>query len=445
MNGIPSFFTLMAACLLSVAASANAATPTRSFFTGAAGTLPSDPRQRSETYFKLPEVRELIAEMESGPVSETELLRMLEGTDATIDDLLRTRLIRRTPRGYAIGFAYFTTADMKVIHASAEKYVPSLVAAYQAQAREFDRIFNQYPAKSVPAKRLATVILAGFALNWDGLDLTKQLGYRRPQLVIGSGWKYSFFASEDDPSYSEHGFIWGSSSLFGLHDNFDTNPVDFEFSSFGDPYSDPRMNLPDVFAMPVSDMTPDVASAVSDIGTGDETYFNTRFSGVLGPSRARTIGPILFALRRQPLGADALASFIEPKDRNHLAGFLKLLLAMEYIHKQPDGRYELIAPVLDRADAPMLNEALALHRKVLREWLRRVYPRVRSQLAGITAVREGVPFESVFTQIWHEYFGLATRKMVAAGLIEDPYSSVRKHRGSVAVLWRRSIYQFDPG
>jgi hypothetical protein len=101
--------------------------------------------------------------------------------------------------------------------------------------------------------------------------------------------------------------------------------------------------------------------------------------------------------------------------------------------------------VFDRADAPMLNAALNLHRRILGERLRRVYPRARAELSSITAVRQGVPFESAFTQIWHEYFGLATREMIAAGLIEDPYSKARRHPGSVAVLWRRPIYHFDPG
>jgi len=29
--------------------------------------------------------------------------------------------------------------------------------------------------------------------------------------------------------------------------------------------------------------------------------------------------------------------------------------------------------------------------------------------------------------------------------MEDPYSPARPHRGSVAALWRRAIYHFDPG
>jgi hypothetical protein len=344
-----------------------------------------------------------------------------------------------------IAFNYFTLADMRRIHAIAVRDVPSLVDAYLRHAREFDRIFSRYPIKSVPRKRLATAVIAGIALNWDGLDKTMAWGYRRPQLVRGPGWRYSFFASEDDPTYSEHGFIWGSSTLFGEHDNLSGKPVDFSFSSFGDPYSDPRMNFPDLFTTPQSDMSPDVAAAVSAIGTRDESYMGAGLHAVLGPSRARSIGPMLFALRRAPQTAEALARYVEPADRAHSGAFPQLLSAADYIRQRRDGRYELITPVLDREDAPMLREALALHRSILHQWLESHYSKERAELSGLTAMREGVPFESLFTQIWHEYFGLATRQLVQRGFIEDPYSPALRHPNSIPMVWRRSIYHFDPG
>jgi hypothetical protein len=417
----------------------------RSFFNGAAGTLPANPKDRAGTYFHMPQVRAIIEKMESGRLSEAEVAAGLAGSGATLSDLVRTRLIRSTAGAYVLGFNYFTLADMRRIHAVAGRDVPSLVDGYLRHAREFDRIFDRYPVKSVPRKRLATAVIAGVALNWDGLDRTMAWGYRQPQLVRGPGWKYSFFASENDPTYSEHGFIWGSSTIFGEHDNLSGAPVDFTFSSFGDPYSDPRMNFPDLFFSPLSDLTPDIRAAVEAIGPRDESYRGGELHGVLGPSRARSIGPMLFALRKAPQTAAALARYVEPADRAHAEAFLQLLIATDYIRQRRDGRYELIAPVLDRDDGPMLRQALALHRKILHQWLESHYPKERAQLSGLTAMREGVPFESLFTQIWHEYFGLATRQLVRRGFIEDPYSPVLRHPNSIAMVWRRSIYHFDPG
>jgi len=422
-----------------------AATAKRSFFNGAAGTLPLDPKDRAGTYFHMPQVRAIIEEMEARPLSEAEVTARLAGTDATPSNLARTRLIRATPAGYVIGFNYFTLADMRRIHAIADRDVPSLVDSYLHHARDFDRIFSRYPVKSVPRERLATAVMAGIALNWDGLDKTMAWGYRRPQLVRGPGWKYSFFAAEADPSYSEHGFIWGSSTVFGEHDNLSGTPIDFTFSSFGDPYSDPRMNFPDLFFSPLADLAPDVRAAVEAIGARDESYMGDELHGVLGPSRARSIGPMLFALRKAPQTAAALERYVEPADRAHAGAFLQLLTATDYIRRRRDGRYELIAPVLDRQDAAMLREALALHRSLLHEWLKRHYPKERVELSNLTAVRQGVPFGSLFTQIWHEYFGLATRELVHRGFIEDPYSPALRHPNSIAMVWRRSIYHFDPG
>src|SRR5205823_2526624 len=120
----------------------------RSFFVGAAGTLPSNPRDLARTYFDAPQVRALLERMEGGPVAAAEVGRALSGTTITIEDLVRIHLVRETPAGYVIGFNYFTLADVREIHATAIKYVPSLVAEYRAHARDFDRILSLYPVRS---------------------------------------------------------------------------------------------------------------------------------------------------------------------------------------------------------------------------------------------------------------------------------------------------------
>jgi hypothetical protein len=99
--------------------------------------------------------------------------------------------------------------------------------------RDFDRILARYDASSVERKQLAFVLLAGVALNWDALKQTELGGYRKPQLVTGNGWQYSFWAAEADPDYSIRGFFWGSSTAPIASRNL-TPPVDFGFSSFRD-------------------------------------------------------------------------------------------------------------------------------------------------------------------------------------------------------------------
>jgi len=436
---------LLAAGMLAGVPTQSLCAAERVFAMGIAGSNPSDTRYQARRYFQKPEVRRLVERLETGPLQADEIVGALAGSGTSLDDLVRTKIVRETGTGYRIGFNYFTLADMRRIHATAEEFVPSLVAAYRSHQGEFDRIFSRYPIKTVDRKALATVVLAGFALNWDALATSKDDGFRVPDMVVGDGWKYSFWAAEDDPAYSTKGFVWGSSTLFGSGDNFAERPVDFVFSSFGDPDSDPRMNFPDLFYLPSGDLTPTVRHAVQSVGLRDENYAGFPIEAALGVSRARSIGPMLFALRRKPLRPGELAGFAQPSDRAQATHLIALLVASRYISLRPDGRYALLQPVFDASDAAMLNDALALHRRIFSSWLAETFPKAKARLGTITAIRQGVAFESAFTQIWHDYFGLATRQLASAGMIADLNDPASGYAGSIPVLWRRSIYKLDLG
>lgn len=60
-----------------------------------------------------------------------------------------------------------------------------------------------------------------------------------------------------------------------------------------------------------------------------------------------------------------------------------------------------------------------------------------------TALRQGVPFECLFTQIWHELFGLATRQLVRSGILFDPAGRLVRYKGSYPTIWRRALYNFN--
>jgi len=54
----------------------------------------------------------------------------------------------------------------------------------------------------------------------------------------------------------------------------------------------------------------------------------------------------------------------------------------------------------------------------------------------LTARTYGVPFESLYIQIRHEWFGLATGQLVHAGFMFDPDNDDFPCRGSFPALWR---------
>lgn len=422
---------------------------TREFLSGYAGSLPGEPALRARTYFNNPSVRNLIYKLENGPLSRAEIVAALSDTDVNIDDLIRVKLIHEMSGEFYIGFNYFTADDMRSIHRATEKYVPKLVAAYAAKDAELEDILSPYPQHSVDPDLLKFVLIAGMSLNWDGLKITLDKNLRRTDFVSGenldgSEWNYSFWASERVSEHNNKSYFWGSSTFPGGAYNFSKNPVDFSFSSFGDPYSDPRMNFPDLLYLPAEKMSENVRNLAMDIGLADREELGARFNNALGLELARPVSAILFALRDHPRSFSMLHHIAGFADKSRTTDVLNLLEEIKYVEKR-NSDYVLLVPVFDYADDEMIKAAVGLSRKIISEWLDENYQLIRNDLAEMTSLKHGVPYEALFTQIWHEFFGRATRDLVAAGLLADPYDAALQYPGSFSMLWRMALYDFTPG
>jgi hypothetical protein len=403
----------------------------REFLSGYAGSLPKESHDKARTYFNMPAVRALLARLESGPATEAEVVGALAGSDATLGDLVRLRLLRQEGDRYAIGFAYFTASDMRTVYAVADRVAPSLAAAYVAHRKEFDRIFAAYPARSVPRSQIAFVLLTGFCLNWDGLHVTKDLGYRKPVFVDGPEFHYSFWASEEVPGRDYHGVIWGSSTF----------PAEtYSFSSFGDPDSDPRFNFPDLFYLDAAAVPQPLRKRMESVGLQPNTEFGEPGQHVLGDLR-NPVAAILVALRDGPRSASALAKEVD-RDARPL---LDLLEEIDYIRRDRQNRFTLHVPVFTEADRPMIDRTIELSRRIMRTWLAAHDGELRRDLSSLTGIRAGLPFEALFTQVWHEIFGEVTRELISSKLVANPYAPAARSKGSFSAVWRTSLYKLTLG
>jgi hypothetical protein len=252
--------------------------------------------------------------------------------------------------------------------------------------------------------------------------------------VEGDGFRYSFWASETVEERDYHGVYWGSST-------FPLAPAEYSFSSFGEADSDPRMNMPDLLFLPAKEMPPAVRAAAERAGLHDEDAFGTHFEQVLGSAMGRKISDVLFALRRAPQSAAQLERIAGGDARPMLA----LLTEIRYVSADPHGLYRLTVPVFDADDGRMVTDTIALSRTIMRTWLRQHVPDIERDLGGLTTLRSGLPLEALFTQIWHEMFGLVTRDLARLGVTADSYAPDVAWKGSFSVLWRPALYSFMPG
>jgi hypothetical protein len=54
-------------------------------------------------------------------------------------------------------------------------------------------------------------------------------------------------------------------------------------------------------------------------------------------------------------------------------------------------------------------------------------------------VRQGVPYQQTFDQLWHYLFGIANEKLVESGLFVDPYAVGRRPQGNITFVYKNGL------
>lgn len=106
------------------------------------------------------------------------------------------------------------------------------------------------------------------------------------------------------------------------------------------------------------------------------------------------------------------------------------------------GNYALIVPVLDLEDSTMVSEIRRLSRRIMGTWFKLHVAAMKQELAELTAMRHGMPFESLFTRIWHKFFGILTRELIQSGFAANPYAPGNPSPESFGTLRRHPMFDF---
>ena len=142
------------------------------------------------------------------------------------------------------------------------------------------------------------------------------------------------------------------------------------------------------------------------------------------------------------------AILVALRDRPHSLSkqpLLDLLEEIDYVQRDARGLYHLRVPVFTERDKPMIDRTLALSRKIMKEWFAAHHAELRRDLASLTGIRNGLTFEELFTQVWHEIFGAVTRELIRSKLVADPYAPDARSKGSFSAVWHSTLYALTPG
>lgn len=384
------------------------------------------PKTRNPEYaLSLLEIQKLFLEVAQSPKDRPSVEESLSKTEFSIKDILAMGLLREDDNQYVLGFSLFTQDDQQRLRKICQGFAEDLAEIYYMRHAEYLKILDAYSLKEVDSPSLAYVLIGCFSLDWDGLRITRELGYRPsrpPKNAPFIGWADDRRAQEFQ---EKKGLYWGS------HNEYLNNGV--AFTTFGDHASLIRYGFPDIawqmvrsIRLRLQGASEEMQSALGRVGR------RILYEEMLTP-----LGNIMLELRK---GKSRKA---ELRDATGLASdqfkdLLTILEDLEYVRKASDG-YEAKIPVFSPADQAFIHRLIMKSREMLTAWLEQNFERMKSKLSGLSAYKYGQPLEATFYKIWHEIFGAANRILVEKGIFFNPYGGSRKHEGYLPVVWHISV------
>jgi hypothetical protein len=140
-------------------------------------------------------VQRLTLQATRHPLSKEDIDEAVQGTPITLDRLLRLELLRKEGDIYRLNYLLLTREDQQTMYRVCAGYGQNLAEAFRSHRAEFNQIFSPYTNAGL-RPQLMFGLIAGAALNWGGLDVTTELGYRVQPSRHANGSVYFVHSAE---------------------------------------------------------------------------------------------------------------------------------------------------------------------------------------------------------------------------------------------------------
>jgi len=384
---------------------------------GVTGSVPAESIRNPAEILRSGETQRLMLAIAQRPHSRAEVEAAISGQDFGVDDMVAVGLLRSEVDGYWIDFNLLRVQDQLQILELAEDLGRSLAVDVLKRRNELEAVANRHEQSGEFSAEFLFVVLGCFSLDWDGLDLTEERGWRLGAQRTIDGHEFTPWAKERGAEISLQGLYWGS------HNDMVDDTV---LTTFGDHHALPRFGLPDLFWI-------NSTSFQGLEGLAEEKRVATLLLAAYEQDVKGDIAQVMMELSRQALSARELAERTTIED-DKIGRILAFLEAAEYVERK-DGSWQAKVLVLRPEDAEPVAAMVAIGREIMVDWHEANYAGIRQALSNLTPIRNGVPFERVYTEIWHFVFGFANRTLVEEGLFANPYADSRRHQGFLPVVW----------
>lgn len=393
-----------------------------------AGSVSAQGADNPFTLLNDPAIQGLLRAAAERPLTLAEVETALANAEieATPENLVRVGAFRREGDRFFIAFNLLTVADLAHLLPANEPFANSLADAIMAHSDEYAEIFARYDLAGVDIGDLRYFVIGCIGLDWDGLDYTREAEYRGVAPTHPNGGTYTLNGRQGSESIDWRGYYWGS------HNHW---PGSYALTTFGDHHS-PRPNgFPDA-----------VNRFWSIIRSGNNRSDDARLlARVLSPDLDEIYGEVaqvMLAMRGGPRTVAGLSA-VTGIDTEALNRLLALLESLDYVAALNGNSYRANIVVLDDRDQDMVDQAKALTRRIVAEWLEQNYDAYRAMTANLTPARNRVPHSYAFTEYWHFIFGGANKILVERGFFSDQYAPARTWQGYSPAVWVRSLSDFQ--
>lgn len=372
------------------------------------------------------DVQRVADEALKGPISADRLASLLAGSEVTADHLTATDVLIRRPDGsYQLGMTVFTAEDRVLLDRVADNLGQSLAQAVVARRKDFDRILGRYDLQGVDPAMVRMALIGCLMLDWDGLRVTAENDFRTAAVKKPSGDEYQMVLRERTPLASARALYWGSH-------NAPAAGGAIKMSTFGDHHpGSARAAFPDLTWIVEE----------RDFGRVARAPLAPELAKAFAAEMQSTQDVTALIMRRLRGGAanEAVLAQAAGQPVERVRRTLQLLAALNYVSLS-NGEYQAAIPVFtEERDGAMIREFRALGREVMLDWLRKNYATSERQLSGLTALRAGVPFKVMYTEVWHPIFGWANYHLVRDGYLHDPYGPKARFISFVPFVWDASL------
>lgn len=390
-------------------------------WTGIAGRIRATGLADPQYVLSFVPVQRLMLAAVQEPLTAQQIDTALANLPVMRADLIRLGLIRSDGQLFRLNYLLLTAGDALAIDQAGARYGASLANAFLARKPSFDRILENYQNATMRQELLFDLV-AGVSMNWQGLRLTSELGFRaqpKPQ--------------PDGSSYFVHSQELGSGvSAMALYEDSETaEGATVSFTTFGDGESSPRLRgWPDVFD--------GIDAAVRPWKIAPQLYEPLKQAYIQYTNLAFDDAGLITLFIADGATTDRALEARLPISAERRRASLLLLEACGYVTEK-DGLLSVSAPLLETRDKPIADAVIALSRDIMTQWLRSNHSAIEASLQGLTPMRNGIPFTLVFSETWHAIFGHAAKVLAEDGYYWNPRGAASQYPGYVPLVWVNGI------